>query len=214
MIAANDLIVFQGDSITDGDRDRSRTAPNDPHAMGGSYAFHVAAGMLRARPHDHLAFYNRGVSGNQVTHLAERWTRDCLDLKPNLLSILIGVNDTWHGIQHGDDRRVPVDRYAAVYRRLLEDARAALPDVKLVLCDPFVLLCGDVSEAWLPEINQRRQVVGELCEAFGARRVDFQRVFDDAAAAAPAEYWLHDGVHPTMAGHRLMADAWLEAVCG
>jgi len=212
MIEPDDVIVLQGDSITDGGRDRVDGKPTTPAGLGSSYAFLVGSVLRRRRPTDQLTFYNRGIAGDRVVDLAERWREDCIDLEPNLLSVLIGVNDTWRGFDAGPAQRVDVDRYEQVYRQLLTDVRQAHPRVKLVLGEPFVLVCGVVTEAWLAEIDARRRVVDGLCEEFGGRLVKYQDAFNAAAELAPPEHWLGDGVHPTMAGHQLMAETWLEAV--
>jgi lysophospholipase L1-like esterase len=139
----------------------------------------------------------------RIIDLYARILSDTINLKPDLLSILIGVNDTWHGKQHSNG--VPVPKYARVYREFLSEARAALPGVKFVLCEPFVLRCGVVGDDWIEEIDQRREVVAELSREFDAVLVPFQSVFDAAVKTAPPEYWAADGVHPSAAGHLLMA---------
>ncbi len=208
----NDVILFQGDSITDAGRDRGKADANNPQALGQGYAHDAAARLLADHADMNLACYNRGVSGDKVWQLAERWRKDCLELKPSVLSILIGVNDTWHGMKSGREG-VPLDRYEQVYRQLLRDTQAALPGVRLVLCEPFVLRCGVVTEQWFPEIDQRRAIVRTLADELKTVFVAFQSAFDQALARQPRpEYWLHDGVHPTMAGHALMAETWVNAV--
>lgn len=211
MIEPNDVVLFQGDSITDAGRDRAATVANAGGAgLGHGYVLMAASRLLAERPAERLQIHNRGIGGSQVIHLAERWQRDCLDLEPTLLSILIGVNDTWRGFDGGVP--VPVDRYRQVYHQLLADAREAMPSLKLVLCEPFVVKCGVVTDAWLPEITERQQVVRDLAAEFGARVVAFQAAFDAACEQASPCYWAFDGVHPTPAGFALMARTWLEAV--
>jgi len=197
-------ILFQGDSITDGNRGRSAD-PN--HILGHGYAFILAAKFGAAFPGAGLDFLNRGVSGNTVLDLQKRWQPDTIDLKPDLLSILVGVNDQGRG--------VPPDRYQQVYDQLLTDARAANPQLKLVLCMPFTLPVGkrqENYEAWLAGIRERQRIVAELARKHGAAVVDFHRVFDEAVKRAPADYWIWDGVHPTYRGHQLMADEWERVV--
>jgi acyl-CoA thioesterase-1 len=212
MIRAGDLILFQGDSITDAGRNRQTAQPNDPQALGVGYVNHIAAQLLRDRPADRLRFLNRGISGNRIVDLYARWKVDAVNLKPDVISILIGVNDTWH--EFGGQNGVEVDRSASLYRMLLDYTVQRLPGVRLVLCEPFVLPCGVVTPAWVEEMAARRRVVEALAGEFGARRVGFQAAFDAAVQSAPAEYWAADGVHPTPAGHRVMADCWLAAVTG
>ena len=197
-------ILFQGDSITDGNRGRSAD-PN--HILGHGYAFIIAARHGAAFPAAKLEFMNRGVSGNTVLDLEKRWQGDTLDLKPDVLSILIGVNDA--------GRNVPLDEYERVYDKLLADTRAANPGIRIVLCEPFMLPAGakaDEQAARRENVAQRRAIVAKLAEKHHAALVHFQRVFDEACKRAPADHWIWDGVHPTYSGHQLMADEWERVV--
>lgn len=204
---AGDTILFQGDSITDCGRSRDVTDPNV--ALGNGYAGMLAGDLLSARPADALRIFNRGISGNRIVDLDARIKSDVINLRPDVLSILIGINDTWH--EFGSRNGVAVTKYARVYRSFLEEVRAALPAVRLILCEPFALPCGVVTPAWIPDVAQRRAVVRELATAFDAVLVPFQSMFDAAAAEAAPTHWATDGVHPTPAGHRRMANAWLAA---
>jgi lysophospholipase L1-like esterase len=212
MIKAGSMILFQGDSITDTKRDRDVAQANYSHALGVGYCNHVAAYMLRQRPADNLQFYNRGISGNRIVDLYARWRVDAINLKPDVISILVGVNDTWHAFKAQNG--VEPERYAMVYRMLLDYTRQQLPDVQFVLCEPFVLQCGEVTEAWIGEMGQRQQIVRRLADEFGAQFVPFQSALNEVLELAPAEYWLADGVHPTPAGHRVLAECWIETVTG
>jgi len=173
----------------------------------------AAAALLADHPIDDLQIHNRGIGGNKVWQLEERWQTDCLDLKPDLLSILIGVNDTWHG-QNDPALRVSLEQYDRVYRKLLDDARSLSPEIRLVLCEPFTLRVGAVTDSWFPEIDERRAIVKGLADEHRARFVPFQSLFDDLAQRAAKDYWLRDGVHPTLAGHQQMARMWLAVVDG
>jgi len=210
MIKPNSTILFQGDSITDTARNREIAKPNHGAALGSGYANLIASRLLQDRPQDQLSFYNRGISGNRVTDLYARWKVDGINLQPDLISILIGVNDTWHEFMYGNG--VEVARYTTIYRMLLDYTKQRLPAVKLVLCEPFVLRCGVVTDEWIAEMDERRQVVSKLATEFDAIFVPFQGVLDKALQHAEAAYWAADGVHPTPAGHRLLADAWLAAL--
>lgn len=206
----SDVVLFQGDSITDADRDIGTTEPNDPSGLGDGYPRFIAARLLADRPADELAFHNRGISGHKVPQLAERWDEDALDLEPDVLSILVGVNDLWHRFSGSYDGTL--EDYEEGYHELLNRTRRALPEVKLVICEPFVLRTGAIDDRWFPEFDDYRRVAREQAEVFGATFVPFQSMFDEAASQGQLEYWLYDGVHPTMQGHQLMADAWLEVV--
>jgi lysophospholipase L1-like esterase len=190
-------ILFQGDSITDGNRGRTAD-PN--HILGHGYAFIIAARHGAAFPEAKLDFINRGVSGNTVLDLQNRWQADTLDLKPDILSILIGVNDNGKG--------VPLEQYEQVYGQVLSAAQAANPQIKLVLGEPFVKPTGTLDEG----IRRRQEIVARLAKQHGAALVRYQRVFDEATKRAPADYWIWDSVHPTYRGHQLMADEWERTV--
>ncbi len=204
----NSAVLFQGDSITDCGRDRNQEAPNA--GLGGGYAARVAGDLLDARPALGLRFYNRGISGHRVVDLYARWRVDAVNLRPDVISILIGVNDTWHRFNR--DNGVEVPRYAQVYRMLLDYTRECLPEARLVLMEPFVLPVGAVEPPWEDEMRQRRDAVRRIAEDYGAVFVPLQKPFEDAArrGGGPA-HWLSDGVHPTPAGHALIAREWLRA---
>ncbi len=210
MFRSNDIVLFQGDSITDANRRKGRKGPNDPAALGQGYVFHTSAELLQRHAGLGLNIYNRGVSGDKVYQLADRWKRDCLKIKPDVLSILVGVNDYCH--IHFNGCGGTVAEYANDYDTLLERTRAELPDIKLILGEPFLLEAGDITEAHVEGIEAYRDAAKKIAEKHRAVWVPYQQVFNDALKHAPAEYWAPDGVHPTVAGHRLMAKAWLEAV--
>ncbi|HEU4580178.1 MAG TPA: SGNH/GDSL hydrolase family protein [Polyangiaceae bacterium] len=211
MFAAGYRILFQGDSITDAGRDRTRREVNDAQALGRGYAYLAAARLLADQPRQGLMIWNRGISGHRVPDLLARWQEDCLDLQPDVVSILIGVNDLWHKF---DGRYTgTVADYEQGYRELLEQTRQALPRAEIVIGEPFVLRCGVVSSRWFPEFDQRREVAGRLAREFQTRFVPFQSSFERALTdGSPPSYWAADGVHPTAAGHQLLADTWLRVV--
>jgi lysophospholipase L1-like esterase len=211
-IKLGDVILFLGDSITDAGRNYKSDAANEQSALGNGYAWLAAAGALVSRPKDELRIYNRGISGNKVYQLAARWDDDCLRLKPNLLSILIGVNDLWHKLTGKYDGTLEV--YEKDYRALLERTRKALPKVRLVICEPFVLRCGAVTDKWFPEFDGYRAAARRIAKDFRATFVPFHSMFELAVRHAPPEHWAKDGVHPTASGAALMAHEWLRAVDG
>jgi len=210
-VASQDVILFQGDSITDAGWNREAgKAPNNQSGLGSGYVWFTAAAMLTDRPKDGLKVFNRGISGHKVFQLAERWQRDCLDLKPNVLSILIGVNDIWHTLNGSYQGTVEI--YERDYRALLERTQKALPNVKLVICEPFVLRCGAVTDKWFPEFDEYRAAAQRVARTFNTVFVPFQTMFDTAIQYAPPKHWAKDGVHPSAAGAALMAHTWLKAV--
>ncbi len=207
-LVQDDVVLFQGDSITDAGRARDVAAPNDFNALGRGYANMIAMGLLGAHASLRLQCYNRGISGHKVPDLEARWQTDAIDLKPAVLSILIGVNDLWHKLA-GRYSGTVAD-YERQFASLLADTRAALPQTLLVVCEPFVLRCGAVNDNWFPEFDERRAAARRVAENAAATWVPFQTMFDEAVTdATPSAYWAGDGVHPTTAGHALMAKTWL-----
>lgn len=202
--APRSRILFQGDSITDGNRGRSAD-PN--HILGHGYVFIIAARHGAMFPEKQLEFMNRGISGNTVLDLEKRWKADALDLKPDILSILIGVND--------NGKNVPLERYEEIYDKLITDARAANPKLKLVLCEPFRLnhLATTPANGCPDEtLVKRQEIVARLAAKHGAALVHFQKALDEATKRAPALHWIWDGVHPTYSGHQILADEWERTV--
>ena len=205
------VILFQGDSITDAGRDRTQAGkPNLQSPMGSGYAWIAATSLLLDQTQQNLRIYNRGISGNKVFELAQRWDTDCLNLKPDLLSILIGVNDLWHSLNGSYQGTVEI--YERDYRALLERTRKALPRTRLVVCEPFVLRCGAVNEKWFPQFDAYRASARNVAAAFDATFVPFQSMFDDLIAYAPPQHWAQDGVHPSPYGAAAMAHFWLTHV--
>ena len=205
------VILFQGDSITDGNRGRN-TDPN--HIMGHGYAFSIASRVGADYPEKRYQFYNRGISGNKVNDLEKRWRAETLDLKPDVLSILVGVNDSG-SVVFKRDPVIPIEKYEEIYTSLLEQTKAAFPDILFVLGEPFILKGGRVTDSWEAyhsDIVQRQAIVRKLATKYNSVFVGFQEVFDKACDKAPADYWIWDGVHPTVAGHELMAREWLKQV--
>ncbi|HJH06028.1 MAG TPA: SGNH/GDSL hydrolase family protein [Victivallis vadensis] len=205
---AEKIIVFQGDSVTDCGRSRETDQPNC--GLGGGYPGLIAARLLADHLDKELNVYNRGISGNRVVDLYARWKCDTLNLNPAVLSILIGVNDSWH--EYSNRNGVEVPRYAQFYRMLLDWTLEKLPETKLVLCEPFVLEFGFITPEWVAEMKERQEVVRGLAAEYSAVFVPLQQMLIEAAKKAGApEKILGDGVHPTLLGHQLIADAWLKA---
>ncbi len=203
------IVVFQGDSITDANRDRAHYYANQVRGMGHGYVSQIVAEMLGAEPHKDWQCYNRGISGNKVYQLADRWEIDCLALKPDILSILIGVNDYWHMI-NGRYAGTP-QIYEGDYRALLTRTKAALPGVKLILGEPFAVAGGSAIDDRWKDFDTYREIARQLADEFGAAFIPYHDIFAQALKQAPVAYWCPDGVHPSTAGAHLMKKAWLEA---
>jgi len=211
LLQPHDVILFQGDSITDAGRNRDVREPNQAAGLGGGYAHLAAATLHDEQPAMNLRFLNRGVSGNVVQQMLDRWRADCLDLRPDVLSVLLGINDTARPVQRHADADT-VENFENKLRRCLDAARAANPALRLVLCEPFALKCGHVTDAWMDGLGARQNIVRALADDYGATFVPFQSLFDAMTADAPAAYWLPDGFHPSPGAHRRMAMMWVERV--
>nr|WP_289768325.1 SGNH/GDSL hydrolase family protein [uncultured Acetatifactor sp.] len=199
--------LFQGDSITD----CGRGDYENPYATGCGYPRLLEAELM-ARDGD-CEVMNCGISGNRVVDLLARWKKDCLNLKPDVITILIGVNDVWHEL--GNRNGVSAPLFEEVYRILLRETFAALPGVRMVLMGAYVIpgLATDPEwERFSGEVKARRDVTRRLAEEFRLDYVDLQEAFDEAQKKFPAARWSGDGVHPTAAGHELIAQAWKKAM--
>jgi lysophospholipase L1-like esterase len=208
-LQAHDVVLFQGDSITDGGR--QRTGSDFNHIMGQDYAYILAAGIGSDSPERELVFVNRGISGDRVPDLEARWQTDTIALHPQLLSILVGVND----LMAEGDRTQTAEQFEAAYDHLLAETIAALPGTKIVLGQPFLMPVGKRKALYptlLPEMKKRQAAVDRLAAKYHLPVVRYQDAFDAACARAPAEHWSWDGIHPTYAGHGLMAREWLKTV--
>lgn len=200
-------IVFLGDSITDAGRN---TTNGSRISIGQSYPLILDAKLSVEEPGKYQ-FSNAGVSGSRVVDLYARIKADAWNQQPDVISILIGVNDVWH--EFGDNHNgVDAKRYEAVYRMLLADTLERFPNVKFLLLEPFVLCAAATEGRWdefRHEVRLRAEATARLAEEFHQHFVPLQESFDNACKLQPAEYWIADGVHPTPAGHQLIADAWL-----
>lgn len=206
-----DIVLFQGDSITDGNRGRSED-PN--HILGHGYACMVSARLGADHVTERPAFVNRGVSGDGLMRMYARWQEDTIEVKPTVLSILIGGNDMgWTRTP------TPSKFFERMYRLLLNDTLELLPSVRIILCEPFFLPlpAKDKAEAAKIErvcahLTELQQIVRRLAEEYRFTFVPFQDMFDSLAREVDSAYLVWDGVHPTMVGHEFMTRRWLETV--
>jgi acyl-CoA thioesterase-1 len=198
------VVLFQGDSITDAGRVRE-----DGDHLGSGYAMMAAAWFQALYPEKEVRFLNRGISGNRTKDLVLRWQEDCLELRPTWISVLIGINDTWRRYDAGSI--TTAQDYEEAYRMLLERVHITLP-ARFILCEPFVLPVPEDREAWREDLDPKIAVVRRLAREYGAVLVPFDGLFAQAATRRSPAFWASDGVHPSPAGHALMAQAWLRAV--
>lgn len=201
-------ILFQGDSITDCGRVRENPA-NISQALGPGYPALIAARIMNNDWSAKRTFINKGISGDRVVDLYARWKRDAVNIRPDVLSILIGVNDTWHEMNYGNG--VEPERYDRFYRMLLDWSLESKADTKFILLEPFVLNFGFITQDWVDEIVIRQQIVKKIAADYNAIFVPLQEKLNQAAAAArDPQLVLRDGVHPTLFGHQLIADEYFK----
>ena len=199
-------ILFQGDSITACGRDI-----NDPAGLGSGYAM-LAAKQLEEKYPGQFRFVNRGVSGDRSVDLYRRRQADIFDVKPDYMSILIGINDVWHGLT--EDRGVDIDTYMQVYEDLLKEIRVQLPDTKVLLMEPFVNegeATQEQIEEFEGEVAMRSEAVQLLCAKYDVPFLSLQFDLYDLEEQHPAGHWTRDGVHPTLNFHEYMAQKWVKA---
>jgi len=204
MIDANCKLLFQGDSITDAGRIREQS-----DHLGQGYAMMIAAWFTALYPHMNVTFLNRGISGNRTCDLVERWDRDCLDLKPDVVSILIGINDTWRAV----DQKMLTSpgQFEKNYRHLLQKTVDKL-DARLIVLEPFLLPNQACYSEMRKDLNPKIEVARALAREFSTVFVPLDGMFQAACSRVPAEIWSGDGIHLTPAGNALLAQAWLEEV--
>lgn len=197
--------LFQGDSITDAMRNR-----DNEKSINTGYVHIMASKMLLKYPGE-FEFFNRGIGGNRIIDVYARIKSDIINLKPDYMSLLIGVNDVWHELelQNGIDS----DKFKTLYRMLISEIKAARPDVKIYIMAPFLLKGSETTENWeifSAEVKKRAEAAKEIAQEFNLTFIPLQEEFDKALLKMPEEYWVRDGVHPLEAGQALIADVLLK----
>ena len=188
---------------------RDRTSDMGAFSFGHGYSNIIASQLLKSNPLRY-EMYNRGISGDRIVDLYARIKRDVWNVQPNVLSILIGVNDVWHDLGENPNG-VDIVRYEKVYRTIIEETKERLTDVKFILCEPFVLKGSATEEQYTKflKVKDYAKVVKRLAEEYSLYFLPLQKILDEAAEKFGADKFLYDGVHPSLAGAGLIADAWL-----
>ena len=197
-------ILFQGDSITDACRDR-----DSDQGYGLGYPNFVVGRLGCDHPGEYR-FLNLGISGDRIVDVYARIKQDIINLRPDVLSILIGVNDVWHELN--EQNGVDADKYERIYGMMIEEIRAALPQVKIMILEPFVTHGPATDPKWnifRGEIEKRAAAAKRTADKYGLAFVPLQSAFDAAEQKADASCWTQEGVHPTPAGHELIAREWV-----
>jgi len=194
----NSTILFQGDSITDAGRKN-----NHNESLGAGYVMMTAAWLSALYPEFHIKFLNRGVGGNRIRDLKNRWEKDCLDLRPNLVSILVGVNDiNW--------KPSTTENFRVDYTNILEQTQQL--KCQVVLLEPFLVDFNRNSLELKEELNKKIGVVRELSREFETKLIPLNDIFKEACIKRASSFWSLDGAHPTLVGHALIAQSWIKGV--
>ena len=203
-IEENEIILFQGDSVTDVGRIRK-----EEDSLGFGYPMMVASWFAAKYPEMNVHFLNRGNSGESIKHLEIRWKEDCLDLKPTMVSILIGINDCWRKFDQNEPT-TPA-QFECSYRNLLDKIKKQ-GIKKIIMLEPFVLPVTPDRKAWREDLDPKIHVIRELARQYRATLIPLDGIFSAASVLKPSTFWTVDGVHPTNAGHALISRQWLKTV--
>ncbi len=201
--------LFQGDSITDAGRDDDN---QDNFGLGCGYAFLLASEIERHHKGE-VKFVNRGVSGDRITDVYARIKEDIINLKPDYMSILIGVNDVSHELTMGCG--VGPRKFKKIYEMLIEEITESLPHIKIIILEPFVLKGSATEKLWEgfnTEVRKLAKVSEEISQEYNLKFVPLQEEFDKASSDGDTRYWSVDGIHPTSAGHQLIKEELQKAV--
>ena len=221
-------VVFIGDSVTDGGWGRSsdlgrpaaeRNLKDLNHIYGHSYMIFCASHYQTSQPERPLEFFNRGISGDDLARIEARWDDDALALEPDVLSLLVGINDTYLHVRNHAGEEFDFAGWESRYRALLDRARQANPSLRIMLGTPFIARVGKngaadnypVCESIVARLDD---IIVRVAADYGAAVVRYDQMFAALAEQYPAVdagHWIWDGIHPTAAGHRLMAERWIAA---
>jgi len=204
LLKENDVILFQGDSITDCGRDR-----NLHYHLGYGYAQRVAGELQMRYPNMNLIFLNRGISGNRAADLVDRWQEDCLSLKPDVLCIYIGINDTWR--RYDSNSLTTTEEFEKNYRLILDQTKEKLT-ARLVIFEPFLLPYPAERWSWYEDLYPKILVCRRLAKEYGALLLPLDGIFASAFCKQGGDYWSGDGVHPSDTGHALIAKHFIELI--
>ena len=200
-------ILFFGDSITDAGRNKE--VDFLPQSYGTGYVRSIAGALLCDAP-DKYEIINRGISGNRIVDLYSRIKMDCWNLEPDVLNILIGVNDVWHEVEKKNGVELP--RFENIYRMILEETKERFPSTKIILCQPFILK-GRVTEERYEEfleVKKYAKVVKKLADEYGCYFLPLQEKIDAYTEKYGVEVCFPGGVHPGVCGAQLIANEWLK----
>lgn len=197
-------ILFQGDSITDAERNRE----DDCH-LGQGYAMMAASYFSALYPQMEVQFINKGISGNRTIDLLARIDEDCIALEPDIINILIGINDCWRRFDSNDP--TTTEQFMSNYRGILEKIKQST-DATIILYEPFMLHSSEERKTWRQDLDPKINVVRELAREFKTHLIPLDGIFQQVSAYKEPKFWAEDGVHPTDAGHALIANELLKLI--
>lgn len=207
-VKPDDTILFIGDSVTESGRDHSNGMD-----LGKGFPLMVATYLQTHHPKKILTFYNRGVGGEKLRDLKKRWEKDCLDLNPDIVSLMIGVNDTWHNAgRFTTATPEELRRFEADYRFLLKSLHQRT-DARVILMEPFVMPYPKDRINWREDLQARIEIVRKMAREYHTELIPLDGLLYEAGIKDEFEYYTGaDGVHPTIAGHGFIAQAWLDRI--
>lgn len=198
-------ILFQGDSVTDAGRDRS-----DPHDMGNGYPRFASAMIQDSFPDTEFEFVNLGISGNRTEHLVERLEADFMEIQPDIVSILIGVNDVWHHYAF-EYVETTDEQFEANYRKVLDNLKSRT-NARILMIQPFLLETVDPAKQVLcEELAHKQAIVKRLADEYADAYLPLDEILHAEDEEEPA-YYAADGVHPTPDGACYIGEAYLGAI--
>lgn len=198
LFSSESHLLFIGDSITACGR-------NMHSPLGNGFVADIACELRKSFPK--LRISNRGISGNTIADLAFRWKNDCLALEPSMITIMIGINDTWRRYDQGME--TTLTDFETYYRSILDQTVGTL-NATVTLCEPFLLATTDEQKLWHIDLDPKRRLIKGLAEEYDLQFLPLQSVFQKAAQEVDPLTLTEDGVHPTQEGHKIIADTWIE----
>lgn len=195
--------LFQGDSITDANRDDENQVN---FGLGCGYAFMLAS-ELKDKNEGEIEFVNRGKSGDRITDVYARIKEDIINLKPDYMSILIGVNDVSHELTMNCG--VSPKKFRMIYEMLIDEIRESLPEIKIIILEPFILKGSCTEKLWdefISEVRKMAEISKQIAEKYCFDFVELQNRFDELCGDGNTGYWTADGIHPTLEGHQIIKE--------
>jgi len=206
--------LFIGDSITGAMRDvRFEDKPNNIYGLGNGFVNNIGGQFLKAYPNKKLEFYNRGISGIKTPELVDRWENSCLDLEPDVITIMVGAVDYIQRVRRGYEGTV--SSFHTSLEEMLILTQKVLPQSRIIVMEPYLLevaplISIEIKVGFLPY----QTTVKALSKQYGTNYVETQKPLEDAAMQHSAAYWCSDGIHPSPAGVSLLSDLWKDGFYG